>query len=766
MSIALAIIAKDEKEQLERIVSEYAQFFDEIAIAYDSDDIDNVKESLVGISNKVNIYPYKWINDFSDKRNFLASKIESEYYLRLDTDDVIKGVGALPKLMEKVYRNKPDVIYFEYIYSRDEDGNCVAKHWRETIIKKSSNHYWKKKIHENIFIEDQSKFSGAKDDTLQIIHNPDAGHSQESFDRNLGYLLDEYNEDKENTDPRTIAYLGRMMMGLGKWVEAIGFLQLLVSKSGWEDDKYFAYAELAFCHLQIGELDNAKAACFEAIDLNPDYPDAYICLGEIYLDKKEFEKANNWLLNANTKKMPDTMYVVDPSRYSTRLAINLSMSYFGMGHFDKAKLFFDKARKISPSNGWIKDSEKLIEDGYYQDVYMKSFNQVYSYLLNKDKDKILDLVKSVPKNLICDERIQKLRHDYLPPKTWSDKSIVIFCGQSWEEWADPSVISGLGGSEEAVVYLSRELVRKGYEVTVFNGCGDLEGEYYGVNYIPFYYFNPKDKYNIIIGWRGNIFENLSLDAKKKYIWMHDVPQPDQFKESEMSTFDKIIVQSDYHKSLFPDHVKDDKFLVSRNGINLIDFDVKDIGRKSNRMIYTSSYDRGIQHLLLRWKEVKEAVPDAELHLFYGWDVYDRMIEKGFRSKDFRDKMTALMNQDGVYENGRVGHKRLNKEFQKSGLWVYPSHFEEISCISAMKAQANGCIPVVVNYAALKETVKSGIRVEGRADEKEIMDKYISELISILSDKDRQVSMKEEVLSHKDHFGWDLVAEQWSEDFNA
>jgi glycosyltransferase involved in cell wall biosynthesis len=394
---------------------------------------------------------------------------------------------------------------------------------------------------------------------------------------------------------------------------------------------------------------------------------------------------------------------------------------------------------------------------------MKKFLWMLCYLQEKDNKKVQRFIESIPKNMLGDERIQKIRHSILPSKTWDKKSIVIFCGECWEEWADPSVISGLGGSEEAVVYLSREFVKLGYNVTVFNNCAEFEGTYNGVSYQPFYNFNPNDAYNILIGWRGNIFKFGQLKARRKLIWTHDVPQGDQFYEKEIDTFDKLIVLSEYHKTLFPKYIPDDKYFISSNGVNLKDFEKNGVMRNPHRMIYTSSYDRGIQHLLLRWDEIRKEFPDAELHIFYGWDIYDNMAKKGFRTWDFKEKMVELMKQEGVFEHGRIGHKQLVKEFQKSGLYVYPCHFQEISCISAMKAQSCGCVPVVTGFAALKETVKDGIMVNGSAESPEVMDEYIKALITNLKDNESLEDLRNHVLEHKEEFGWNKVALQWHND---
>jgi glycosyltransferase involved in cell wall biosynthesis len=181
------------------------------------------------------------------------------------------------------------------------------------------------------------------------------------------------------------------------------------------------------------------------------------------------------------------------------------------------------------------------------------------------------------------------------------------------------------------------------------------------------------------------------------------------------------------------------------------------------MIHTSSYDRGIIHLLKMWPDIIKEVPDAELHLFYGWNTYDAMVEKGFRDPSFKQIMQQMMAQPGITDHGRVGHKPLIKALQQSSIYVYPSHFEEISCISAMKAQAAGCIPVVTDYAALAETVKEGIKIPGKCGDPAVDEMFKSELISLLKRADVQEEIRPKVLANKEQFGWDRVAKQWKEE---
>lgn len=757
MRLALHVIAKDEKDQLERIINDYGQFFDEIVIAVD-EDIDIHQDS------KVKLHNYKWKNDFSDKRNFLADKTESEYYFRLDTDDVINNPENIRAVFDNVVKNKIDIVYMEYLYAKDKDGNCVAKHWRETIVRKDSNFSWKAPVHESVVVKDTSKFIGVKEKRVSILHDTDDNHSERSAMRNFKILLEDFNKDKENTDPRTLSYLGRMLLGVGKYEKAKAFLELLVQKSGWDEDKYFALCEIGHCWAQLGNLKRAVACCQEALSINVDYPDAYLELSQIYVEFKDYDKAIHWGLLGLQKKEPDTLYVLDPSKYSYRALMNLAIALFHKGDYKTAKQYYDKASEIAPNEDFIKNNRDLFTEAYNNDEFMRNYLTAFKFINKNDPKKCVDFVKAIPSQLMKDERVISLRNEILPAKTWGDNEIVIHCGASWEDWAAPSVIRGIGGSEEAVIYISKELVKLGWKVTVFNQCGDLEGDYEGVTYKSFFEFNPRDEHNIIISWRANMFVN-DVKAKKKIVWLHDVPI-NQLGEGEEDTFDKILVLSEFHKSLLPKNIPEEKIVVSSNGINTQDFMTNGVARNPKRMIYTSSYDRGIVHLLKMWSDIKKEVPDAELHLFYGWETYDRMVYKGVRDIEFKRSMVSAMNQEGIFEHGRVGHKKLIKEFQKSGLYVYPSHFQEISCISAMKAQGCGCVPVVTDYAALNETVKQGIKVSGKCGNPEVDERFKTELISILNDEQRQEDLRKSVKENKFEFGWDKVAEQWSALFNG
>jgi hypothetical protein len=161
---------------------------------------------------------------------------------------------------------------------------------------------------------------------------------------------------------------------------------------------------------------------------------------------------------------------------------------------------------------------------------------------------------------------------------WDKNSIVIYSNLPFhvEDWAPPCIEQGIGGSQEAVIYLSQELVKLGYKVTVFNRCGDMEGEYNGIVYKSVERLNIQDTFNVFIFHRYWLQPMvMKVKARKIAVWMHDNPQllptvDDSRHREFLNSFDKLFVLSKFHKSMLPDWIPEEKIFLTKNGINLED----------------------------------------------------------------------------------------------------------------------------------------------------------------------------------------------------
>lgn len=766
MKLELCMIVKNEVELLRGILSQYRQLFDNARIVITNEEKRAELEALCEEYGCAHYY-FNWVNDFSAARNFAASKVDGDYYFRMDCDDTLRHPEAIRKSAQYAFDNEVNVVYAQYEYGTDEWGNLNATHYRETIIRRTDELVWQKSVHETIVPLNPNTHKIYLDETFSTIHHKTMEEVKESQVRNFNYLIKEYNENKETCDPRTIAYLGRTFFSAGDFEKAIYFLQKHIELSGWDEDRYMSWCMISDIFRLRKDYKKAIAAAFEAIQECETYPDAYFRLHDAYFDQDKWQKAIYWGEYGAKMQTPKSFMLVDPSSYTWRPALSLSYAYFQVGQFEKAKETLAYVKKFVPTLDFVKENEQLFTKAVDHKKFVEHYFWIAHFIKEREPKLLQNLINSVPSELNENELLVKFRHANTAPKNWEANSVVIYCGQAWETWADPSVLTGIGGSEEAVIYLSRELVKLGFDVTVFNSCGDFEGDYHGVHYRNYVYFNPNDEHNILIAWRNNIFQ-YGVKAKKRIVWLHDVVPNDWFRtKDEIESVDSLVVLSEFHKSIIPETFPREKIYVSRNGINLADFEMNGVVRNPHRLIYTSSYDRGLVHLLDIWKDVKKEIPDAELHCFYGWETYDKMVKRGaIKDDSFKQYLLPLLAQPGINDHGRVGHKQLVKEFQKSGIYAYPSHFAEISCISAMKAQAAGAIPVVTNYAALSETVKIGFKVDGKAGEGDTNERYKRTLIDLMKETEKHEEYRKMLEKHKPTFGWSAVAKEWAEELFA
>lgn len=337
--------------------------------------------------------------------------------------------------------------------------------------------------------------------------------------------------------------------------------------------------------------------------------------------------------------------------------------------------------------------------------------------------------------------------------------IVFYCGATPFEWSPKSEEEGVGGSEEAVINMARELVKLGNEVTVYNRCGDNEGTYDGVKYENYEYFRDVEA-DVIVFWRQPAYVWELRDnykAKQTFLWLHDtVPETELLKIIHL--VDGVFVLSGFHASLYPNCRS--KLIKTSNGINYDHFK-QNVKRDPYTIVYGSSYDRGLKELLEMWPGIKAYEQDTKLRVFYGMDL--------IKDEQFKSEIEYLLKQEGITELGRISHKQVAKEFLGAGVWAYPCWFPEISCITAMKAQAGGAIPVITPTAALQETVKWGMTTREHRDYKgdmpwgtempdRLMDRYVEILRKALDPK-VQERIRRRMMTAQD-FSWARVAKGW------
>lgn len=179
-----------------------------------------------------------------------------------------------------------------------------------------------------------------------------------------------------------------------------------------------------------------------------------------------------------------------------------------------------------------------------------------------------------------------------------------------------------------------------------------------------------------------------------------------------------------------------------------------------KLFYGSSYDRGLIHLLKMWPKIRESFPDAELHVCYGWDLFLKALSDNPERMAWKARVDELLKQEGVVHHGRIGKAELKEIRSQCAIWCYPTDFDEINCITALECQRDGAVPCVVNRAALKETVRSGTRIEGEIWEPDTKETYLTKLLELMGDTKQLDEEREKGKRFADNFTWSKIAQQW------
>jgi len=186
--------------------------------------------------------------------------------------------------------------------------------------------------------------------------------------------------------------------------------------------------------------------------------------------------------------------------------------------------------------------------------------------------------------------------------------------------------------------------------------------------------------------------------------------------------------------------------------------------RQHKLWWQSSYDRGLDMLLFIWPDIKKAYPKATLDVAYGFELFDIAYANNPERQQWKESIKTLLNQDGITHLGRIGQKELKEKRKECGILAYPTYFTEIFMIGAVEAQSDGLVPVVMNLAALKETVGSGIKVDGDIKDLKIQKEYLEKLLNLMGDTKLWEEESKKAVKFAEDYTWDKISDKWIEVF--
>ena len=275
--------------------------------------------------------------------------------------------------------------------------------------------------------------------------------------------------------------------------------------------------------------------------------------------------------------------------------------------------------------------------------------------------------------------------------------IKVFTNIVYGGWQASDLDSGIGGSEEKLIEWAREMAKK-HDVTIYHN--GTHGDFDGVHYVEHGQFKPWEKHDVFISFKakGSIVE--SVNADKIIHWTTEI-EP-KWGESMLNNVDHIITISDYQLHRMESNKAKTEYLWA----DLERLDKNKTNKEEGTILYSSSYDRGLEELLVNWTKIQEALGVKKLYITYGWDFMKDTFKSNPQLLAWKDRMDKLMKQDGIEVLGRLNNDEMCKMYWESEYWCLPLNNpdSELFCINAVKAQYCEAKPLVRRIGALQETV--------------------------------------------------------------
>lgn len=334
----------------------------------------------------------------------------------------------------------------------------------------------------------------------------------------------------------------------------------------------------------------------------------------------------------------------------------------------------------------------------------------------------------------------------------------------------------LGGSETAGYYLARALAKRGHRVRVFT-TSDEGGDWDGVHYTPagqpnqhepfghaFHMYVSKTPHDVLIVQRQPRVFHYQWASRVNILQNHDLALMRYTNDIGAAAWNinAVTAVSYWHakqmSEVYP--VPFNRIDVVHNGVDLdlytgeTDEQITH-DKDAFKMLYQARPERGFEHLV-RPGGIMEKLVDTPALLYYcRYDHTTEEMAPFYKQLDeWADKLPNVVMM------GSLTKPKLAKVQQSMDLMVYPTSFEEVSCISAMEAMAAGLPFLSSECGALPETCKgSGSKLlslkSGKADE----DAFVERIKSWCKSKQHLQKSAEKQKVAAQMFTWDHAAQE-------
>ena len=262
--------------------------------------------------------------------------------------------------------------------------------------------------------------------------------------------------------------------------------------------------------------------------------------------------------------------------------------------------------------------------------------------------------------------------------------------------------------------------------------------------------------------------SLIKKDKKNVVWQHlsyDQPNVQYMRDRKyVDSVDYFIYVSHWQYNKFREHfqIPEYKSFIIKNATPKFEIKPKVMEGKI-KLLYTSTPWRGLAILIKAIDILNKTRDDFELDVYSSTRIYGSQFEESEKGK-FDALFEKCKNTDNVNFRGYGLNEQIRQALHDTHIYVYPSIFEETSCLAVIEAMSAGCHVVTTNYGALPETCgEFATMIEFDSSATNLIERYAETLNSVL-DNYKQNMYKEDlemqVKYYNKYYSWNTRIQEW------
>jgi tetratricopeptide (TPR) repeat protein len=705
------MIIKNGGELLEKVLLDNIPFMDRWCIL-DTGSTDGTQETIKRVlkNKKGKLYEEPFV-DFKVSRNICLELAGKTCKFTLMLDDTYAMRGDIRSFLDTVRGDQFSDSFSLLIQSDD------TEYYSNRIVKTKTELKYIHTIHEVITDKNNINVTVPPDKALIFDNRADYMENRtmnrKQFDLEL--LFKEVKEDPD--DPRALYYIAQTYGCIGDEINKAKYFELRVAHpvQGYYQEKIDACFELARTYnfkispitkepytkaINQEEWEICEKFYLQAYSLDNKRPDSLYFIGIHYYLEKNYQLAFPYFKKAYEVGYPiGSQYSLKPTlsfHFLPKFLTELCYYFkdFTTGR-DVAKLFLTSQKFNSPE----KESWNMMTNWY------------------KIHENLCKMPKVSENPTIMDRKI-----------------FCIVTDGGWEPWTGSDIeTKGLGGSETWIIEMARWISRIGkYHVVVF--CKTDKPQFYeNVGYNPIELFHEFISTTVVehcIISRYTEYIPLAIHGHAQNIGIifHDNLSP----ELIIPVHDKIKNiwgLTEWHakqiKQIFPQFEK----IISHINYGIDSSKFHDIKKIPNKFIYSSFPNRGLVVLLKMWPKVVKEHSDASLHIYC--NLEQEWVNQVAPEMMKEIKTLLRINKKGIFLHGWVSKTELAESWNTSEYFLYPCIFEETFCLTALEAAISKTFVITNGLAALEESAKHGLTVEGNPLTDEWQSRTLEKLNNIM-----------------------------------